>query len=558
MMLRRLTLNLICGVVRSVVSFEIEGELVKTELFAHQDQDQISVKVTSPLIAAGRLKISLRLPYGSGEHHASGYDFSQAEKHLIEVVESKNIALFRRELDSTLFYVKAAWKQEAKLLRQEQHYYFLVPDEGEDSFNFTVSFSPENDVPIESFEDTYKNNLKAWETFWESGGAIEFTGSTDPRAAELERRIVLSQYLTKIQSSGNLPPQETGLTSNSWYGKFHLEMHWWHGVHFVLWNRPDLFEASMGWYKSILPKAKATAEWQGYEGARWPKMVGPDGVEGPSNVAPFLIWQQPHPIYYAELFYRQNPSIQVLEEHKEIVFETADFMASFTCFNDSSGYYDLPAPLIPAQEVFDLHNTVNPTFELAYWHYALTVAQKWRERLQMEPNKDWQLVLDRLAPLPIADGMYLPHQNRPDAYQFPQFMKDHPIVLGFLGFLTQTEKVNPEIMRKTFKQIWNNWNWDHTWGWDYPLVAMTAARLGMPEKAVEALLMDVQKNTYLKNGHNYQRQTLPVYLPGKGGLLAAIAMMASGWDHNSSKKPFPGFPDDGRWKIRAENITGMP
>jgi hypothetical protein len=34
---------------------------------------------------------------------------------------------------------------------------------------------------------------------------------------------------------------------------------------------------------------------------------------------------------------------------------------------------------------------------------------------------------------------------------------------------------------------------------------MTAARLGYPEKAVEALLMPVAPNTYLKNGHNYQK-----------------------------------------------------
>jgi len=39
-------------------------------------------------------------------------------------------------------------------------------------------------------------------------------------------------------------------------------------------------------------------------------------------------------------------------------------------------------------------------------------------------------------------------------------------------------------------------------GMDYPLIAMTAARLGKPEKAIDALFMDVQKNTYLKNGHN--------------------------------------------------------
>ncbi len=66
-----------------------------------------------------------------------------------------------------------------------------------------------------------------------------FTGSTDPRAAELERRVVLSQYLMALNGAGEVPPQEEGLFSNSWNGKFHLEMHPWHAGHFALWNRPE-------------------------------------------------------------------------------------------------------------------------------------------------------------------------------------------------------------------------------------------------------------------------------------------------------------------------------
>src|SRR5262249_56066875 len=112
-----------------------------------------------------------------------------------------------------------------------------------------------------------------WRRFWVEGGAIELADSRDPRAAELERRIVLSQYLTAIQCSGNQPPQETGLTVNSWYGKFHLEMHWWHAAHFAHWNRLPLFERSLDWYDSILPQARALAHSQGYSGARCPKMV---------------------------------------------------------------------------------------------------------------------------------------------------------------------------------------------------------------------------------------------------------------------------------------------
>src|SRR5213592_1822731 len=92
---------------------------------------------------------------------------------------------------------------------------------------------------------------------WQSGGAVDLSGSSDPRA--LERRIVLSQYLTAINGAGSTPPQETGLVCNSWHGKFHLEMHWWHAAHFALWGRPHLLKRSLPWYQRILPMAQATA-----------------------------------------------------------------------------------------------------------------------------------------------------------------------------------------------------------------------------------------------------------------------------------------------------------
>lgn len=65
--------------------------------------------------------------------------------------------------------------------------------------------------------------------------------------------------------------------------------------------------------------------------------------------------------------------------------------------------------------------------------------------------------------------------------------------------------------------------------WDYPMMAMTAARLGDENLAVDLLMMKHTKDTYLPNGHNYQTARLLIYLPGNGGLLTAVAMMAGGW-----------------------------
>jgi hypothetical protein len=112
-------------------------------------------------------------------------------------------------------------------------------------------------------------------------------------------------------------------------------------------------------------------------------------------------------------------------------------------------------------------------------------------------------------------------------------------------------------MRRTFDWIWAHWSWPDTWGWDYPLVAMSAARLGQPGRAVDALLLDTPKNHYRPNGHNHQRPGLTIYLPGNGGLLAAVAMMAAGWD-GAPEGNAPGFPRDGSFTVRWEDLRRMP
>jgi hypothetical protein len=212
--------------------------------------------------------------------------------------------------------------------------------------------------------------------------------------------------------------------------------------------------------------------------------------------------------------------------------------------------------LIPAQEIFKPETTHDPIFELAYWKYALTVAQEWRRRKGMSPHPEWQQVIENLAPYPTEDDKYLPEAGSKDAYRDDWYRRDHPIVAGTYGILPHTPGLDQSIMSNTLDEVMKRWDWSSTWGWDYPMLAMCAARLGKPELAVDALLMDVPKNTYLVNGHNYQDERLRIYLPGNGGLLAAVAMMAGGWDGSDGDSP--GFPKDGKWNIRYEGFAKMP
>ncbi|MFC7404242.1 hypothetical protein [Georgenia alba] len=549
----RQALDLWTGVVTSDV--HLAGHHLRVTTACHPDRDALAVRVEPAKPDDGGpdadLAVRLAFPYGS-EAWAGGADWTRPDDHRTEVApRGPGSAVVRRFFDGAdrPDHAVAVHAPGAGIETVAPH---EVRISGAGALDVVLELVPGSEAPEPpSVQEVLTASAEHWPRFWRSGAALELSG--DPRAAELERRAVLSQYLTAIQCSGDLPPQETGLLVNSWRGRFHLEMHYWHAAHFALWGRPELLARSMDFYRRILPAARGTARLQGYAGARWPKQVGPDGRESPSHIGPFLLWQQPHVIHLAELLRRAGwPDADRLGD---LVEETARFMADVA--EPSPDGYRLGPPLIPAQESYaDVRDRVtDPPFELAYWSWALRVAQQWRIRAGLAPEPRWDEVAHGMAPPPVLDGRYAAAVLRSDAGAEPVTVRqDHPSMVYGLGVLPATGLLEPAIVRATLHDVLDDWDWPSTWGWDFPALAMTAARLGEPEVAVDVLLRDVPKNTYLPNGHNHQTETLPAYLPGNGGLLAALALMAAGWEGGPGDTP--GFPAG--WHVRHEGFIPSP
>ncbi len=542
------TLDMWNGVIRS--SFKAGGKDVKVLTSCDPDADRVAVSILSE----GRIPVDLRFPYPTGGHADDACDWSRDDLHetLIENAED-GLAVLRHTLGYTGYYVKLCFDG-AHLSKTGRNAVRLTPEK--DGWSFTAEFCEMH--PSADKHDAASSrdaSAKYWNSFWQKGGVVDFSSCTDPRAAELERRVVLSQYLLAIQCCGDVPPQETGLTYNSWYGKHHMEMIWWHQSHLALWGHEDLLARTLPWYGKVEPVARSIASRQGFKGVRWMKMTDPSGLEAPSNVGSFLIWQQPHLIYLAELLYRAAPSQEVLDSYGKLVDETAEFMADFVSYDAAADRYVLKG-CIAAQETLRADKTVNPPFELSYWHFGLSTAQLWRERRGLERNPQWDEIISKLSHLASKDGLYLAAESEPDTYSDIRMYSDHMAVLAAMGVLPQTGQMDPELMRNTLNWVCDNWNWDKTWGWDFPTTCMNAVRLGEREKAVDALLMDKRTNTYLPNGHNYQDSRLRCYLPGNGGLLTAVALMCAGWDGCTERNP--GFPKDGGWNVRWEGLKPMP
>jgi len=544
-------LDLWKGVLHS--QFSYKDHPVEVYTICDPKADTLGVHVFSPLLDQGRLAVRIAFPYGSHEIDAS--DWNAEKRHSTIVLEhSKNSRqengeslLLERILDSEGYFVqiKAGARGNAYINQKSEHE-FIIASVGP-QLDIVAQFSPKKiDEPLPSFRSISYRVARHWKEFWSTGGAIELIESRDKRAMELERRIILSRYLTAIQCAGSYPPAETGLTCNSWYGKFHLEMHYWHAAHFIVWGKPELFERSFEWYRFILPSAKKRAQEQGYIGARWPKMTDPSGRDSPSPIGPLLCWQQPHSLMYIELLRRAYPDRQILYEYRDIIEATADFMASFAQWNESKQRYDLGPPLIPAQENHRPEDTLNPPFEVEYWRWGLFAAIYFFEILDLPVNSKWREVAARLAPLPVdkVSHLYLAHENCPKTYN--QFASDHPEMLFALGMLPG-QSVDKTMMSNTLDMVLKTWNLESLWGWDFPAMAMTAFRLGRKKDAIDLLLMQTPKNSYRANGHNPQlpRTDIPVYLPGNGALLLAMSLMAQDWE-------------DEDWEMQAEGLLPIP
>ena len=107
--------------------------------------------------------------------------------------------------------------------------------------------------------------------------------------------------------------------------------------------------------------------------------------------------------------------------------------------------------------------------------------------------------------------------------------------------------MNLATANNTLRAVWSNWaQWGGAWGWDDSLIGSAMARLGWAPEAIAAGPLNDAKFPFFRNGHTL---CCPTYLPGNGGLLLTVAMLAAG----SDSSPPMYFPAS--WDVRAEGFA---
>ena len=137
--------------------------------------------------------------------------------------------------------------------------------------------------------------------------------------------------------------------------------------------------------------------------------------EAANSINPVLVWNQPHMIWLADAQRRAvnatdggPAALALVKRLWPLVLGTADFIADFPYFNETSGFYELGPPLLGAEEYGSNRRIYRPTYETVYFAYALDIANEWRVAQGMPENSKWARVAAGLGNLALDIGMSKP------------------------------------------------------------------------------------------------------------------------------------------------------
>lgn len=187
---------------------------------AAQESNTVGVTVTSPLLQRGRLGVFLDFPWNDGvqKFEAPFVGVWNATSNHTTALRTggglgRNIqAQIAHTMDATTFFTSVGGDDFAVTrVSPDAHRYEIVPRRGQKEFSVAVAYSPGAVQAVASVEEIQRESQQAWQDFWSNHGFVDvLTGSADTRAEELQRRIILSQYLLRVNEAGDYPPQEVG------------------------------------------------------------------------------------------------------------------------------------------------------------------------------------------------------------------------------------------------------------------------------------------------------------------------------------------------------------
>lgn len=208
------SLDLWTGTITS--SFTFQNAVTTIQTTCSQITDTVAVQVESTLISSGKLALFLDFPWNDGSQKFEAPfvgSFDNVSLHTTELIKNKgNAAEIEHKLDASTFYTTFSWQKEGSVSRDspQSHRYTIRPAHSSGNvFTLSVTYSSIRGLTSPDVNSVVASSQNKWITYWSTGGFVDLVSGTRlPEAEELQRRIILSQYLLAVNEAGNFPPQE--------------------------------------------------------------------------------------------------------------------------------------------------------------------------------------------------------------------------------------------------------------------------------------------------------------------------------------------------------------
>lgn len=208
-----------------VSTFTYNGTEVRVETRAASNSDSVGLRIQSDLLATASLGLFFDFPYPDVNKFDAPFVgvWNATSKHSTSLETSDNHFSILHTIDNNSYTMNVGWEGQGQVTgpaNGTHRYNFIVL--GQTEANLTATFSPEGASDIPTFSRVKEDAESWWQNYWTSGAFVDLTSTDSADATELQRRIILSQYLLAVNSASSLPPQESGLVNSGWYGKFHV------------------------------------------------------------------------------------------------------------------------------------------------------------------------------------------------------------------------------------------------------------------------------------------------------------------------------------------------
>jgi hypothetical protein len=203
-------LDLWAGTIQS--TFRYKGSDVSVQVWCHPALPIVAIQIKSYLIESRNLGVFFDFPYSDTNKFDAPYVgvWNDTSHNTVKLHSTSRMASFEHIIDNSTNGITVKWDTDASisgpLFGSNK---FVLDSSDSDTLQLVVAFHPmaNSHYNLPSYDDIVVASKEWWAKYWVSGAFIDLSATQNANATELQRRIILSQYLVAVNEASHNPPQ---------------------------------------------------------------------------------------------------------------------------------------------------------------------------------------------------------------------------------------------------------------------------------------------------------------------------------------------------------------